>query len=271
MGMRLVLCAWIAAISLCLCQGASADGLVFQLPADGAWARYDFATTGTQSGGESKLDIDIKGTLTLSSVGTVSRNQHTCRWIELHSKSDTEGAYQKLILKMLIPEKRLTRGQDPLAHSVLTFFDPKQVDEQAAPGVESFIDDGFNRIQYEIDRFRLEFPRPLFNAKSLPRETLETPAGRFEDCEVLEGMSNYDGPLLENGRSVFRSTYRIAIHPRTPFGVVTMQIRTEGREIGDGFAQNFKATKTLTLAAVGTGAVSALPKASKKPPQPAEE
>src|SRR5207248_6467712 len=108
-------------------------------------------------------------------------------------------------LKMLIPEEYLQRGKDPLSHAVLTFFNPMPVDEKK---VESFIDEGFNRIQYEIDRFRLPFPKPLDNPKSLKGETVETPAGKFEECEVVTGTSDYDGQLLGQGRSVVKASYR---------------------------------------------------------------
>lgn len=258
----------IVAITSC-CWGilVKADGLVFQLPADGEWARYAVKTEGTATIGDLKQPIATTGTLTVSSVGKVTRNQQTCRWLELNAESKSEGAYPKLVLKMLVPEKNLQRGQDPLAHSVQTFFDPKPVDEKKAPSVESFIDDGFNRIQYELDRFRADFPKPLYNSKNLERETVETPAGRFEDCEILTGTSGYDGPLLDNGRSVFKGTYRITIHPQAPFGVVATSMETTGREIGDDQVVHVTFKRTLTLVATGDKAVSALPKGSVDKPQ----
>ncbi len=240
---------------------ARADGLVFQLPADGAWALYAVKTDGNSRIGELKQEVATTGTLTVSSVGRVTRTKQTYRWLELKAESKSEGAYPKLVLKMLIPEKRLQRGQDPLAHSVLTFFDPKPIDEKKAPLLESFIDDGFNRIQYEIDRFRADFPKPLYDSKSLERETVVTPAGRFEDCEILTGTTGYDGPLIQNGRSVFQGKYRITIHPRAPFGVVAMSMESNGREIGeeDEEVLHVTFTRTLTLMATGENAVSDLP------------
>jgi hypothetical protein len=236
-----------------------ADGLIFQLPADGVWARYAYEAEGAMTIGEFTLPIAITGTSTISSVGKVKQNRETYRWIELKSESESEEVYPRLILKMRIPEKRLQRGQDPLAHSVQTFFDPKPMDEKKAPSFESFIDDGFNRIQYEIDRFRPDFPKPLNDVKTLNRETVETPAGRFEDCEVITGTSGYDGPLVLDGRSVYRGTYRITIHPRAPFGVVALSMESTGREIGDDQVAHVTFKKSLTLVATGVGAVSALP------------
>jgi hypothetical protein len=239
------------------------DGLIFQLPADGTWARYD--TTGeTQATSKElpKQDFAMTGSLTISSVGEVTRSHQKCRWIELKAETKSKGAYPKLVLKMLVAEDRLKRGEDPLSHSILTFFDPKPGDANGP--IKSYINEGFNRIQYEIDRFRWDFPEPLDNVKSLMRETIETPAGKFEDCEVFTGTSAYDGPLLGGARTVTNATYRIAIHPNAPFGVVSMQIEVEGSEIHDDFVASLKGKKTLRLAATGKDAVSDLPKAASK-------
>ena len=238
---------------------AIGDGLIFRLPADGTWARYATKTDGEVSSKElPKMDLAMTGTLTLSSVGQATRSQQKCRWIELKSETKAKEAYPKLVLKMLIPEDRLKRGDDPLSHCVLTFFDPKPVDSK---GIKSYIDEGFNRVQYEIDRFRDVFPPPLDNSKGVPRETIETPAGKFEDCEILVGTFDYDGPLLGDGRSVFKATYRIAVHSQAPFGVVRMQCEMEGCEIHGEFSGSFKAKKTLMLDEIGKGATSDLPEA----------
>jgi hypothetical protein len=244
---------------------AHADGLAFQLPPDGTWASYAVKTDAEFGVGDGpKQKLAITGTLMISSVGEVTRTEQKCRWIELKWETKTKGVYPKLVLKMLIPEDRLQRGQDPLAHARVTFFNPKPVDKEK---VESFIDKGFNRIQYEIDRFRDVFPRPLDQPKTLPRETVETQAGKFEDCEVLTDRSDYDGPLLGDGRSVFKATYRIVFHPKAPFGVVSMQIESEGREISGKGAVSVKAKKTPILSETGKNAVSELAKEVAEKPK----
>ena len=71
---------------------ASADGLVFQLPPDGTWARYAVRTEGEFGYGDGpKQKVAITGTLTISSVGEVTRTEQKYRWIELKSESKTEG------------------------------------------------------------------------------------------------------------------------------------------------------------------------------------
>lgn len=256
------------AVALVLCgllpSIVRGDGLIYQLPEDGTWAKYTVKLNCEQKFESIPAQkYQIEGTLTISSVGEVLRNEQPCRWIELKFESQSEETYPRLVLKMLIPVDKLKRGEDPLAHAILTFFHRKPMDKKR---VESFIEKGFNRVQYEIDRFRDVFPRPLSQARSLPREMVKTAAGTFEDCEVVAGTSSYDGPLVEDGRTVFDARYKTTIHPQSPFGVVGMTIELDGREYGDEDVGvlRVKATKTLTLAQTGTRAVSALPAIAEK-------
>lgn len=238
---------------------ARADGLIFQLPADGTWARYavkseaDFGFKGTPP-----QHLGMVRTLTVSSVGEATRNDQSCRWIELEleNKGKQEGAYSKLILKLLIPQEYLRRGEDPLAHPVLTFFDPKPADRRA-PLVESYIDQGFNRIQYEIERFRNVFPKPLDNPTRLKAETIETPVGKFADCEVLAGTTGLDGQLVNNGRMTYKATYRLFLHPKAPFGLVAMHVELKGTEYGRR-PVSVSSKDTLVLSESGKNAVSHL-------------
>jgi len=208
--------------------------------------------------------MTFASTFTISSVGIVVRNDQKCRWIELKSaQSKVDGVYPKAVLKMLIPEEYLARGQDPLAHSVLTFFNPKPVDAAKAPSVESFIDEGFNRIQYEIDRFRANFPKPLESPKVVKGETVKTDAGVFENCEVISGTMSYDGPLLRDGRMVDKGTYRIVVHPNAPFGVVALEVQGEGREMSPTTIVSTTRSVKLKLIKTGNGTVSDLPDKGK--------
>jgi hypothetical protein len=52
------------------------------------------------------------------------------------------------------------------------------------------------------------------------------------------------------------------VHPKAPFGVVSMEMETEGRELSGEGAVSIKAMKTLTLVETGKNAVSDLPKGS---------
>lgn len=115
----LPLTALIAAISFVAnASPISAEGLIHQLPADGSWVRFDATGEGLDSVG--KATVSVKGTITLKSVGRETRDSTDCRWIELetvleYQRGDQNGK-QDETLKLLIPEKYLTAGQNPRAH-----------------------------------------------------------------------------------------------------------------------------------------------------------
>jgi hypothetical protein len=262
-------------VACCLAtRAANADGLIFQLPPDGTWARFIVQTEGKFGAVATPLKGGLKmpelpeqkvaftSTFTISCVGAVERNQQKCRWIELKAETKAEKIHPLLLLKMLIPEEYLKRGEDPLSHSVVTFFNPKELDK--APLVESFIDEGFNRIQYEIERFRPNFPKPLENPKIVKGETVKTEAGVFENCEVISGTESFDGALIGDGRWVYKHNYRIVVHPQAPFGVVALESEGEGREIRNNFIGYVTGKTKLQLTQTGKGAVSDLPGKGKE-------
>jgi hypothetical protein len=132
-------------------SNAFADGLVWRLPPDGTFVEFrgesqgefkpvlseEFAKTLTSKEIE-KLQqpqsFKIQNTVIISSVGKVKRAEQDCRWIELkmqvkmQANDDNEN-----VLKILVPEKFLTRGEDPLDHAILTVFNPKGVDRVKSP------------------------------------------------------------------------------------------------------------------------------------------
>src|SRR5262245_3407124 len=100
-----------------LCAGmARADGLLYQLPEDGSWVRfeaqYTFKAEGMEKPGQGT------GTLTMASVGKVVEGSEPCRWIEFELKLKDIGPEQVLIRKLLIPEKYLKKGENATEHVV---------------------------------------------------------------------------------------------------------------------------------------------------------
>ena len=87
-------------------QAARADGLIYQLPDDGAQVRYDMSVE-ISAGGQ---EMNFKGSLTVSSVGQTTVGDDKCRWIEIKMVSVKDGQDQPLTGKMLIPEKELEKG-----------------------------------------------------------------------------------------------------------------------------------------------------------------
>jgi hypothetical protein len=93
---------------------ARADGMLQQLPADGAWVRFRVLTViEDQDGVQTRSD----GYVTMSSVGVVTEDNERCRWLELTWKLDEmEGEYFSVV-KLLIPERHLQKGEIPLDHA----------------------------------------------------------------------------------------------------------------------------------------------------------
>ena len=198
---------------------------------------------------ERTQSVKLQNTVTISSVGQVRRAEQDCRWIELVMRSDD----RENMLKVLVPEKFLTRGEDPLDHAILAFFNPKGADRAKVPP-----ENGFNRIAYELDRFRPVFPMPLKEVRELPRKTIKTPIGTFTDCEVIAGTMEFDRPLMAEGRCEVKSSWQIALHPDAPFGVVQVQCQETAREFTHNTRCDISATSTLTISGKGNNAKSKL-------------
>src|SRR5262245_35293110 len=66
-----------------------AEGLVCQLPEDGAWARFDIEGDGRGSDGT--VQVTVKGTQTVRCVGMAEAQGEPCRWIEI----DTDGTFER--------------------------------------------------------------------------------------------------------------------------------------------------------------------------------
>ena len=246
---------------------AFADGLIWQLPPDGTAVEFEgdcrsefkpvlsreFADK-LPSKEVEKLEcpqnVKLRTSVTVSSVGQVTRVEQKCRWIELTWRSnDNEN-----VLKVLVPEKFLTRGEDPLDHAILTFFNPKPADKA---GVSE--EKGFNRIQYELDRFRSVFPTPLKEVRQLANRTIETPLGMFADCEVIAGTTEFDRPLRGGGHWASKSSWQLALHPDAPFGIVQIQCSSTGSEFSSRSRCDISSTLTLTISGKGHDAKSSLP------------
>ncbi len=89
-------------------HAALADGLLYQLPDDGNWVRYDWDGNGTKPDG---TDTKVSGSLTLSSVGKAEINGKECRWIEIAMEVQSEGYKVTDVYKLLIPVEHLRKGK----------------------------------------------------------------------------------------------------------------------------------------------------------------
>lgn len=250
----------VAAVALVCTQSVWADGLIFKLPKDGTWVKYSCELSAefkAGSAGEHEWK-KMEGTaeIRVCSNGAVTRAQRPCRWIEINMRTWQYGVKDPVgvnDIRVLVPERYLNRGSDPLERPALTYWNLKDADRS---GLQD--EPGFDRFRYEIDRFLTSFPPPLSNETKLPPMDVETPAGTFKNCEVIAGTSHFDRPTEDEGRWEIRSRWRIALHDDAPFGVAWIDLEeSEGVEISRGGGRTeVRGTSSLRLSEVGNNAES---------------
>src|SRR5262249_8257469 len=111
-----LLWATVSGVCLLVPRAGRAEGLLYQLPEDGSWVRFDVQYTFKVSGME-KAGLGT-GTITMASVGKARVGSEPCRWIEFKMQLKDSGKEHTLIRKLLIPEKYLKKGENPTEHVV---------------------------------------------------------------------------------------------------------------------------------------------------------
>jgi hypothetical protein len=120
---------------------ALADGLLYQMPKDGAWVKYDM-TMDMQAGDAVRT---MTGTIRMAAVGTVKENDKTFRWIEFHMVmkmpgQDDAGEERTSVAKVLIPEEQLKKGGKPMDNWARGWL--KQGDDSPITALAREADDG---------------------------------------------------------------------------------------------------------------------------------
>ncbi len=84
---------------------ARAEGLIVQLPKEGAWAQFEMVQVkGLMDKNSGKILIEdrtTQATLRISSVGSATVEKKSCRWIELKLEEPMGDAVKTTILKLL--------------------------------------------------------------------------------------------------------------------------------------------------------------------------
>jgi hypothetical protein len=111
-------------------RDARADGLIYQLPADGTSVRYETEVTSTNNGRERML----QGSLTISSVGEATVDNEKCRWIEFKVVTKAERGDRITIAKFLIPETDLGKGTSPAGHILRGWLKQGEGELAVTPG-----------------------------------------------------------------------------------------------------------------------------------------
>ncbi len=219
-----------------------ADGLIVQLPKDGAWATFDMhqvkSLVDRYTGGTLIEDSSSDCSLRVSSVGQAVVEGKPCRWVEFKILETLDGKMQSIIFKALIPEEHLKRGGDPEVHIVRGWA--KAYDKPIVPIKD--VDKG---------PLGLLLSGPLQDSKKLDSKVIDCKAGKL-NCDGLSGTTAWKD---QAGRK-FQTTHEIRLHDKSPFGVAFWDSRTE---MDDQVAARMTIKMTSTFSESGTNAKSELP------------
>ncbi|QDU41886.1 hypothetical protein Mal52_03410 [Symmachiella dynata] len=223
---------------------AQAEGLIHQLPEDGAWAQFDIQGKGTDADGST---VTLSGTITMSSVGTAEVDGEQCRWIEVATEGKRDDQAFTDIVKLLIPESQLAQGKDPLKHVLKIWHKHSQV-----PGGAKQIEDLAGQNARYLRKFRPLLHGPFEMVQKLEKAPVDSKLGKV-DCDGYSASGE-----VEMGTILMNSQYTIRLHKSAPFGVVTWQAETEVSR--EGQALGTMSTK-FKLSDFGKDAKSAIPDA----------
>ena len=213
-----------------------ADGLIYQLPANGASVRYDTETTGSFNGQERMF----KGSVTISSVGEATVDGEKCRWIEIRMMNKRDDQERVSIAKCLIAEKDLGRGKSPGEHVIRGWLKQGDGEPQAFSDFKSA--QGAGRLAGYL-------AGPPQNPGELEKIEIDTPIGKLA-CPAVTGTRD-----VEQGNGTTTITFENRLHEKSPFGVVgavwKFERKMNGQVVGTG-------TTRITLVDTGTTALSEL-------------
>ncbi len=224
----------------------AADGLIHKLPADGEWVKFDLEWLGPSPAGE--LTLLKKGTLTVSSVGRAIADGERCRWIEIRNASLVDDKEVVSIQKLLIPEKYLLGGLNPLGHVVKAWAQHPAVNGGAPQEITDTKGEQGRPVRALTDMFF----GPPGETRALDEEAIETKGFGTLKCPGVAARFVLKRSNLE---SIF--DYETRLHDKAPFGVVTF--RSESIHKEDGAVKIPKFVTVLRLADYGTDARSELP------------
>jgi hypothetical protein len=193
---------------------AAADGLIYQLPDDGAWVRFEVNGKGVAPDGA--VTVTVAGTQTISSVGRYVVNDEPCRWIEFQTQlifQSPGAANEKLteVIKLLIPEKFLAKGKNPRDHVRKAY---KGASADSLRELDLKGDDA-----REVQSMDEVLHAPLKDERRLPATAIKIKQ-RTWSCEGLKGETTSDD-------ATFRTETRV--NNEAPFGVVTYRYEKERR------------------------------------------
>ncbi|MFT7640324.1 MAG: hypothetical protein ACI9G1_002065 [Pirellulaceae bacterium] len=177
---------------------AWADGLIYQLPADGTSAHYELSATSTRG----ETVHEMTGTLQLSSVGSSIENGVKCRWIEIKMTLKRGDGVSTIVAKVLTPEKELQYGGAPYDKMLRSWVrmreggDVVKIDDSNKGPLPGFLSG------------------PLKEAKPLEPIVVESKFGNL-NCKGVTGFTEFKEGLRDN-----KVVFETRLHNTAPFGVV---------------------------------------------------
>jgi hypothetical protein len=234
--MRAVLRSGAVVAAVVLAQTARADGLIYQLPEDGAQVRYDTETR-TSVGGQ---EISSKGSVTVSSVDAVQVDNEKCRWIEIKMISNDDGQERLVIAKALIPEKHLGKGKSAGEHMIRGWVKDGDTEPQEVKDLKS----------PQALPLRAFLAGPPKDPGELDKVEVDGKLGKLM-CAEVTGENEF-----ETDHSTVAIRFENRLHEKAPFGLVNGTWKFEVKNNGQvAIAGTFK----LTLVDTSTTALSDLP------------
>jgi len=259
-------------------RSVKADGLIYQLPKDGSWVRYEVVLhhwdytplhspqedLGDERRTRPREDYD-RGVMVVQSVGKVTVDGEACRWIELKAEpppTNKRAVNAAQVYKMLIPERDLKEGGDPFRNVRKMYYQP-------GAGVLTIDMADKDMVKYQLDRIRRYFPSAPTQMTREKLYVLETPNGRITG-ELLTFTFRFEGKLSAGKYGFYSNTcrYRVVLDPNAPFGVNYFEVEGESVEkyadlrvnqplAHRGWKSRFR--EDFLMKESGKGATSALP------------
>jgi hypothetical protein len=258
-------------ILVCLSATAQAQGLIWTLPEDGAWVRYEgtYSQSITRANStEGNLALQWRRFLTIKSVGREEREYQgkvqPCRWIEFTSETGktTEGVLDAgpggtVMYRLLVPESAIRgtvnepvgKGREIIAEFIPIVQGYRRIGDEPPQEVEP----GGFQLYPSVSLLR--HYRQLTDAG---RTTVSVPAGNFEATQYNGHMvSETTSHRMTNTCELFRSS-------EIPFGVVKWTAKSVDESKGtaeprSAFLENATLVEEMQAVRIGTGAESDFP------------
>lgn len=182
-------------------QTAFADGLLYQLPEDGAYVVHEMVL-----GDDGQTQF--KGIRKISSVGTVTENGKKLRWIEFKIKIDIDERYD-IINKILVSEEK-PKAAENVFGKIIRGWERHGGGQAKAMSRE------------KLDELSLFLCGTIKERTKLKPVMVDSKLGKLQ-CAGLSGYVDYDA-----GGQKLKIRFKTRLHKKVPFGIVSSVITVEG-------------------------------------------